>query len=48
MFIPSYGSHRQLKAQHYTLWPLYRYFLKVISANIKLQVYSVTCMHSLG
>jgi hypothetical protein len=27
----------------YTLWTLYRFYFKGISANIELQVYSVTC-----
>jgi hypothetical protein len=27
----------------YTLWTLYRSYSKGISANIELQVYSVTC-----
>jgi hypothetical protein len=40
---PTHTSVCTDSTSEYTLWALYRSYFKRISANIELQVYSVTC-----
>jgi hypothetical protein len=37
------GNVRTVRTSDYTFWTLNRSYFKDISANIELQVYSVTC-----